>query len=331
MLEDHSRDTAARPSRQRGGRQTPLPRKYRGLMLVVFVLAAGVLGANDLKLIVPIAGVQNIDWVLSQHMDHDPTQGVRDYRSGPLAYNGHRGTDFDGPNFRWMDRGHPVLAAAAGHVVDLRDGMFDRNVGEHVPRTNCGGGGNFVEIEHANGWRTAYLHLKKASVRAKVGQEVAAGDTLGVVGSSGCSTQPHLHFEVKNQQQRRVDPFVEKLWIDAPDYEIPITIMDSHVQGSGVDDWQVLKDPPPSITSIAPSSILTVGLSVAGVKRGTHIRILILNGGTTHKGEIIVQEALRHSFWYWSFRVNKRSGSWKVAVFINGKRDASVHYEIPVG
>ena len=39
----------------------------------------------------------------------------------------------------------------------------------------------------------------------------------------------------------------------------------------------------PNITSIAPGSILTVGLSVAGVKRETHIRILILNGGTTHK------------------------------------------------
>ena len=54
----------------------------------------------------------------------------------------------------------------------------------------------FVTLGHANGWRTIYGHLKMNSVVVNVGDIVQPGDTLGVVGSSGCSTAPHLHFEV---------------------------------------------------------------------------------------------------------------------------------------
>ena len=57
-----------------------------------------------------------------------------------------------------------------------------------------GGYGNYVEIDHGNGFKTKYAHLNKAYV--KKGQYVEQGESIGEVGSSGRSTGPHLHYEV---------------------------------------------------------------------------------------------------------------------------------------
>lgn len=78
------------------------------------------------------------------------------------------------------DPGQPVVAAGAGKV--LFAGW----------RNNCGG--YQVWVEHDDGVSTTYNHLRSVSVGA--GQRVRAGQALGQVGSSGCVTGPHLHFEV---------------------------------------------------------------------------------------------------------------------------------------
>jgi murein DD-endopeptidase MepM/ murein hydrolase activator NlpD len=78
--------------------------------------------------------------------------------------------------------GAPVLAAADGKVVDA-----GRN----------GGYGNMVEIDHGNGVTTRYAHLSRISVAA--GDIVQRGDKLGEVGSTGRSTGPHLHYEVRSR------------------------------------------------------------------------------------------------------------------------------------
>ena len=58
-----------------------------------------------------------------------------------------------------------------------------------------GGYGNYVVVDHGNGLQTAYAHLSKINVSK--GQSVGARDVIGKVGSTGMSTGPHLHFEVK--------------------------------------------------------------------------------------------------------------------------------------
>ncbi|MDO8566730.1 MAG: peptidoglycan DD-metalloendopeptidase family protein [bacterium] len=81
-------------------------------------------------------------------------------------------------------RGTPIYAAAQGTVIIARGGGA-RN----------GGYGNYVVITHNNDSQTLYSHM--SSVAVSPGQSVSKGQTIGYVGSTGRSTGPHLHFEVR--------------------------------------------------------------------------------------------------------------------------------------
>ena len=76
--------------------------------------------------------------------------------------------------------------------------------------SSCGcndGYGNYVVISHGNGIYTLYAHL--ASISVADGQSVTVGQQVGVIGSTGHSTGPHLHFEVRvggNSTKNRVNP-----------------------------------------------------------------------------------------------------------------------------
>ena len=81
-------------------------------------------------------------------------------------------------------RGTPVHASAAGTVI-----ISNYNNGWH------GGYGNYIVISHSNGTQTLYAHLSKNTVHA--GDYVSQGQTIGLLGSTGNSTGPHVHFEVR--------------------------------------------------------------------------------------------------------------------------------------
>lgn len=141
-------------------------------------------------------------WYPTAYMDH----GGVDWACGSIRYNGHRGSDFGGGGFAGMDAGRQVRAAAPGVVVTVVDGEFDRCTSADCP--GGGGFGNYVRLDHPDGRSTFYAHLKKWSVAVAEGQAVACGDLLGEMGSSGFSTGPHLHFEVRDADANRLDPFV---------------------------------------------------------------------------------------------------------------------------
>ncbi len=137
-------------------------------------------------------------WVVNNYVDLDPGPGIRDFRnntgSAAKTYNGHNGIDIDLPTFRQMDKGVSALAAAAGVVTEVQSDLFDRNM-EGAP--GCGAW-NHVYVRHANGFSSWYGRLRQNSVLVKVGDNVAAGQAKGLVGSSGCSSTAHLHFEVRD-------------------------------------------------------------------------------------------------------------------------------------
>jgi murein DD-endopeptidase MepM/ murein hydrolase activator NlpD len=111
------------------------------------------------------------------------------YRSDPFTGGAafHAGLDFKGPI------GAPIYAAANGTVsfAGVRQGY-----------------GNCIEITHGNGLLTRYAHM--SAFRAEIGQIVRPGDVIGAIGSTGRSTGPHLHFEVRiNDHPVNPRPFLE--------------------------------------------------------------------------------------------------------------------------
>lgn len=96
---------------------------------------------------------------------------------GPRWGRTHNGLDIAGGSIY----GKPIVAARAGTVIDAG--------------WNSGGYGNYVMINHGDGFITIYGHM--SSVAAYNGQSVSAGQVIGYVGNSGRSTGPHLHFEVR--------------------------------------------------------------------------------------------------------------------------------------
>lgn len=142
-----------------------------------------------------------------KYVDRDPAAGYADYRCGPLSDNGHDGTDIRLLNFAAMTKGVAVLAAAAGTVRATRDTMPDVNarfVGKDALSDR--GLGNAITIDHGGGWRTIYAHMRRGSIVRRSGDKVAAGDKIGLVGLSGLSEFPHVHFGVK-YRGKTVDPF----------------------------------------------------------------------------------------------------------------------------
>ena len=82
--------------------------------------------------------------------------------------------------------------------------------------------GLVVELEHGGGVTTRYLHLRSATVQP--GQRVAAGATIGTVGSSGLSTGPHLHWEVR-VNGRPVDPLRYRFVVPEPPKPTPPVLL----------------------------------------------------------------------------------------------------------
>jgi murein DD-endopeptidase MepM/ murein hydrolase activator NlpD len=71
-----------------------------------------------------------------------------------------------------------------------------------------GGFGNLIILDHGRGYTTYYAHLSKIRKGLKAGVQVARGEMIGLVGSTGHSTAPHLHFETR-KDTRYLDPFDE--------------------------------------------------------------------------------------------------------------------------
>lgn len=116
----------------------------------------------------------------------------RGYLSSPL--------EFSRVTSGFSMRFHPISQKWRAHLgTDFAapTGTPARTVGDGVVSFAGvqGGYGNVVFITHRNGHETVYAHLSKINVR--VGQKVSQSDTIGLVGSTGWSTGPHLHFEFR--------------------------------------------------------------------------------------------------------------------------------------
>ena len=193
----------------------PAKAGWAAVLLAAWLTAAPA-AAETLKLDFPLECTPGVSCWITNYVDHDPTKGIRDYTCGKATYNGtsgtesiHKGTDIAIRDLAAMREGVPVLAAAAGRVLGLRDGMADINVRkigglQALKGKDCGNG---VLIRHPGGWQTQYCHMREGSVTVGKGDVVTAGQPLGLVGLSGATSYPHLHLTVR-KGKKVVDPFV---------------------------------------------------------------------------------------------------------------------------
>ncbi len=145
------------------------------------------LGLSLARMEALVRGVQSLPQVLPASFDY--ISSGFGFRSDPFTGAGsfHPGLDFKGP------LGASIYAAAPGRVsfVGQRSGY-----------------GNCIEIDHGNGLVTRYAHM--SGFRTAVGTTVRSGDVIGLIGSTGRSTGPHLHFEVRlHDQAINPRPFLE--------------------------------------------------------------------------------------------------------------------------
>ena len=92
-----------------------------------------------------------------------------------------------------------VLAHSDGTVVWIQTGQK-----KDTKATGNKSYGNCVKIKHANGYYTLYAHLR--SVKVKLGERVTMGQIIGVIGETGRAFGRHLHFELRNTKDVRIDP-----------------------------------------------------------------------------------------------------------------------------
>ena len=151
-------------------------------------------------------------WSISNYFDHDENapNSIEDYNCGSRTYDtdsgyNHQGIDiYTWPfSYKMMDDNQAeIVAAAAGQIIDKRDGNYDRNC------DFSNGGWNAVYVMHDDGSIAWYGHMKSGSLTEKeVGETVAQGEYLGIIGSSGYSTGPHLHFELYDGNGTLIDPY----------------------------------------------------------------------------------------------------------------------------
>ncbi len=112
--------------------------------------------------------------------------GYRMNPSGVKLPKRHSGIDYSAP------KGTTVFASGAGTIIK-----------KYVSTSY----GNFVQIKHANGFSSAYAHLDDYAPGIKEGASVSKGQVIGFVGSTGRSTAPHLHYELRYKGER-IDPFL---------------------------------------------------------------------------------------------------------------------------
>ncbi len=286
----------------------------------------------------PMAGFTDCSYyIVTAYVDENTAAGaIGDFNCGTNTYDTHKGTDICTWPFPFYKLDHSqveVIAAAAGTIIDKADGNFDRNCSSNSMTAN------YVIVQHDDGSYALYWHMKSGSITTKaIGQTVLTGEYLGVVGSSGSSSGPHLHFEVWTGSTSATykDPFsgtcntlnANSWWQTQKPYTEPAVIKASvHTTDAIIPACDTTETPNESTTYQLPfqGQGLPAGMAkfyifLRDAVAGTVVNLSILNpGGTTFNSWTFnCNNNYNGSYWTWTKALPSLAGTYTFQATYNG-------------
>jgi len=280
----------------------------------------------------PQGGNFFVDLFPTNFVDVDSTTGILAYNGSDYTYDGHNGIDSQVVGFAAQDVGVPIFAALDGTVIEAHDGEFDRNtMFNSLPA-------NYVKIDHGNGQTTTYFHMKKDSVAVVVGQQVTAGQQIGLTASSGNSTAPHLHFQSEFNGVV-YEPFSGSArpglsgWVSQPPFRADLYLMALVITDQDLSTWAGF-----------PFDTTRTGTFFTGV-HPVNTWFLIGNGeGITSlalrylrpdgsvalsTGDVPINNAVQLSYFYLDISPNLDVvGTWTLELLVNGEVLADAPFQV---
>ncbi|MGB5418358.1 peptidoglycan DD-metalloendopeptidase family protein [Algibacter sp.] len=283
-------------------------------------------------------------WGISNYVDQNaayPNQ-ILDYNCGNRTYdvsNGynHAGIDIFNWPFQWkmMDNDEvEIIAAAPGQILGKVGSRPDRTCTLDNPNN-----WNFVYIQHADGSVAVYGHMKQNSPTTKnVGDMVEEGEYLGIVGSSGNSSGPHLHFEVYSEiewngegQDVLADPYAgacnnmntDTWWQNQKPYNNPnINAALTHSAAPIVYPPCPTQETTYESNDFETTDTVYFAVYLRDQQPGTSMTLKILRPNNTalYTWNFPLNNYYNSSYWYWNYTgVTNIPGEWKWQVTYNGQ------------
>jgi len=274
---------------------------------------------------------------ISNFVDHDAAfpGSLEDYNCGVRTYDtdagyNHKGMDVFSWPYPWLKMDNDevqIVAAEPGVIIGKDDGNFDRNC-------SFTGQWNAVYIVHTDGSVAWYGHMKKDSLTAKtVGQSVQAGEYLGIMGSSGRSTGPHLHLEVYDANNSLIDPssgscntLNDDTWWSSqrPYYEPGINLVATHDAPPVLDKGCGITETPNFQTAFESGQKAYFAIYLRDQQAGQQVNLKIYQpDGTVWQEWDFAMDSPDHysvSWWYWwrTLPVDPQVGVWRWNVQFQG-------------
>jgi len=223
-------------------------KSVRALLILVF-LAFVPYGAHAQDMAFPLVCEPGVSCFILSYPDMDAaSDSARDYACGPSTTEGDPFLRIGLPDVSAIPLNAPVIAAAAGRVKDISDGVADLVIsGRAQLKTGSSLCGNGIIIDHGAGLNTSYCHLKRGSLKVKRGQEVVKGQVIAFAGQSGLATWPQLAFSVSSNGFF-LDPMTGK----------------TEIEGCGFKPRPIIDVPAP-FKAYQPAAIVGMGFSLAPV------------------------------------------------------------------
>jgi hypothetical protein len=278
----------------------------------------------------PTAGTSFGDLFLYNYVDLDPNSTILDWDCGDWTYDGHTAHDVEIRTFGEQAIGVPIFAVQDGTVISTHDGEYDmnRSLNSMLP--------NYVGIDHGNGRVCYYAHMKKNSVAVSAGEQIAAGQQIGLVGSSGSSTHPHLHFSTY-EDGNVVEPQAgychpgESLWTNQVAKRTDTYVIDFGISDESLSDFNWPNELPRNV-QVTGTDYFYPWIMLGNLPADSSWQIRILKPDNTQWGQWseFFNGQYRRSWWNWIFYFSGITdyGTWRFLFYVNGTKLLDAPFEV---